>query len=256
MNIVTQLDAFTLDVAVGHNNPPSAIDDAVTCSRSLSAYLSDHPVIQTEDEARQAKLFLDRGTTTLSELDAAEKKETAPLYKTWKDAIAKYKPANEHLTRVIAQVKARLTAFARAEEDRLIAAAEAARKIAEEAERKAREAERAEAEAKENASLGEVGVDVGTAIEVADTTFDQFQRANRVAELAERDAHVRIGGGFGRVSTLRTKETLILEDATKALAAIGITDKIREAILSGARDYRKLKGQLPDGVQATTERVI
>lgn len=259
MNIATQPDDFTLDVVgadIGHNRPPSAIDDAQACSKSLSDYLAAHPVVQTEDDARKAKLFLDRGTNTLAELEAAEKKETAPLYKSWKAAIAKYKPATDHLTKIIDQVKARLTVFARAEEERRVAAAEAARKIAEEAERVAREAERVEAEAKENASLGEVGVDVGAAIETADTTFSQFERANRVAELAERDSHVRIGGGLGRVSTLRTKETLVLEDAVKAIAETGVTEKIREAVLSSARDYRKLHGKLPTGVKATTERVI
>jgi hypothetical protein len=53
---------------------------------------------------------------------------------------------------------------------------------------------------------------------------------------------------------MRRTETLVLDDAAAAIAAIGVTDKIKDAILSSARDYRKLHGSLPAGVSAVTER--
>jgi hypothetical protein len=47
---------------------------------------------------------------------------------------------------------------------------------------------------------------------------------------------------------------LVLESYGKAIKAIGPNDKIRDAILAAARDYRKLRGKLPDGVTETSER--
>jgi hypothetical protein len=42
----------------------------------------------------------------------------------------------------------------------------------------------------------------------------------------------------------------------KAIAVMGITEKIEEAILSSARAYRVVKGALPEGVSAKQERTI
>lgn len=240
----------------GHNNPPSEIDMARKAYRALSDYLRDNPVIETEDQAREAKLFLDRGKGSLGDLESSRDRETKPLHAAWKAAIEKYKPATESLTKIIDEIKARLTVFVRAEEARRQREADAKRRAAEEAERLAREAERAEAEARENASVGEIGADIGAAISEADAKFAEYEKAQREAARAERDAHVRVGGGFGRVASLRTKETLVLDDALKAIKAIGVTEKIKDAIISSARDYRKLKGELPKGISAVEERVI
>ena len=105
--------------------------------------------------------------------------------------------------------------------------------------------------------MGEVGAGLGAASLDADDAIAAAKRAEREAAVAERDAAtVRVGGGWGRVASLRTKETLVVSDAAKAIKAIGMTDKIRDAILSSARDYRKLKGKLPAGIDATTERAL
>jgi hypothetical protein len=53
---------------------------------------------------------------------------------------------------------------------------------------------------------------------------------------------------------MRTEKTLVLENYGRAIKAIGPNDKIRDAVLSAARDYRKLHGKLPDGVTEVTER--
>lgn len=241
---------------IGHNNPPSAIDLARDAFVALSNFLKNTPVIETEETAREAKLFLDRAKATQGDLEAARKAEADPLYAAWKGVNERFKPATEHLSRVTDELKARLTAFIRAEEAKRQREAEEKRRAAEEAERAAREAEAAEREARENASMGEIGVDVGEAIQQADDAFDDAQRMAREAARAERDANVRIGGGFGRVASLRTKETLVVVDAAKAIKAIGLTDKIKDAILSSARDYRKLKGELPKGIIAETERAL
>lgn len=241
---------------IGHNMPPSAIDDARAAFKALSDYLAATPVIADDATAREAKLYVDRAKLTLADLDAAKTRESKPLHDEWKACLEKFKPATEYLTRVADELKTRLAAYMRAEETRRLQEAAEAWRIAQEAERAAREAERLEAEAKENAAMGEIGSDVGAAIVDADAAFAEFERAKRAAAIADKDAHLRIGGGFSRVASLRTKETLVLEDAGKALKAIGLTDKIRDAILSGARDYRRLKGKLPAGVAATTEQVL
>src|SRR6185312_9538969 len=101
---------------------------------------------------------------------------------------------------------------------------------------------------------GELGVDVTQVVVAADTAFSEFEHAAREAARAERDAHVKIGGGWGRSASLRNKETLVIVHYGRALKAIGPNDKIREAILSAARDYRKEKGNLPDGVEAQFTR--
>jgi len=49
---------------------------------------------------------------------------------------------------------------------------------------------------------------------------------------------------------------LVLIDLAAAVAEIGNTEKIQEAVLSSARDYRKLRGRLPKGVVEHEERVL
>ena len=83
-----------------------------------------------------------------------------------------------------------------------------------------------------------------------------LRQASRFAAIAEKDSKVRIGGGFGKVSSLRTKDVWTLEDPAAALAAIGCTDGIREAILVAARQYHKLTGQVATGCTLTKERVL
>ena len=58
----------------------------------------------------------------------------------------------------------------------------------------------------------------------------------------------------GKAITMRNQETLVLVSYGKAICAIGQNDKIRDAILSAARDYRKEHGALPEGVTAEHTR--
>ena len=241
----------------GHNQPPGPIDDAKTAIADLSAFLAEHPVIQTENEARDGKLFVDRTRATLGELEDARTKEVKPLNDTVAQINGAFKAASEPLKRIFDELRARLTQYAQAEEARRQREAAEARRMAELAEMEARLAEQREHDAKDSASQGEVGVDVGQAIVEADDAFADADRLARDAARAERNVPVRIGGGFsGRALVMRTTETLILDDAIAAINAIGVTDKIRDAILSGARDYRRLKGELPVGVSSDRKRQV
>ena len=241
---------------IGHNNPPSPIDQAREAIRPLAKFLADNPVIQDHDAAKEAKLFLDRVKATIGDLDAAKEIEAKPHHTAWKAALEKFKPATEYVAKLQTELKARLTTYIKAEEAKRAAEAEAARKAAEAAEAAAREAERLEQEALQNAAVGEVGVDVAEAIGAADEKFAEFQRASRFAAIAEKDTKVRVGGGFGKVASLRTKDVWTLDDPMAALSFLGCTEAIREAILTAARQHHRLTGGVPDGCTLTKEKVL
>lgn len=248
---------------IGANNPPGPINFASETMTALSAWMADHPVILTEEDARSARLFVDRAKAALEEMESERDAKVRPLndqvsainltYKTLHNSDAK-KPGT--FDKILSELKARLTKFLQAEEDKRVAAANEARRVAEKAEQAAREAEAKEAEALQNAQVGEVGIDVAEVTKEADQAFDTFQRASRFAQVAERDTRVKVGGGFGPALGLRKKTTLVLDDPKIAFEAIGPTDKINEAILSSARDYKALRGKLPAGVSEVEERVL
>lgn len=248
---------------MGGNNPPSPIEMAESIMQVLSDWMKDHPVIQTEDEARAAKPLIDRAKAAMDEIEAERDGKVRPLNDKVAEVNAEYKAVHNTdpkkpgtFNKVFNELKLRVADYLRREEQkRLIAAAEA-RRIQEEAERQAREAEEREREALDNASAGEIGVDVAIVTKEADTAFETFERQSRFADRAERDTKVKIGGGFAGAVSLRTAETLQVDDALKAIVVIGTTDRIREAILTEARAYRKANGRLPDGVSATTERKL
>lgn len=240
----------------GHNNPPGPIEDANNAIADLSRFLAAVPVIENEDQARQGKLHVDRTRATLGALEDARDLCVRPLNEQVREINASFKSVSAPLTKVLDELRARLTAFAKAEEIKREAAAEAARLAAFEAERAAREAEEREREVKDSATFGEIA-DVGAAIVNADRAFADFEARTRDAARAERETNVRIGGGFsGRALSMRSSETLKLVSYSKAITAIGPNSKIEAAILTAARDYRKLHGQLPSGVVAETERKI
>lgn len=248
---------------VGHNNPPGPIELAETVASEINAWLGDHPVIETEEQARAAKPLLDRAKAACDEIEAERDGKVRPLNERVASINAQYKGVHNtdqkkpgKFDRIILELKARIAAYLRAEEDRRQQEAEEARRKAEEAELIAREAEQREREALANAQAGELDVDVAAVISQADTAFAEYEQQSRFAARAERDSKAKIGGGFRRTAALRTVETLHLDSYGKALKAIGPHPKIEEAILSVAREYRKTHGALPDGVRATTERAL
>lgn len=247
---------------IGGNMPPIPIDvDAPTLidrARSfyaiLSAFLKETPVVQSHAEAKLAANYIEQSRATLGELEDARKARVTPLNDEVKAINDEYRGPREALQALMDEIKRRATAFAQVEEARRAAIAEAARIEREEAEQRARDAEAVEADAKASADVGELGVNVAAAITQADKAFATFQRADRTAARAEREIPVRIAGGMGRAVSMRKHETLILNDACAAINAMGLSEGIKDAILSAARAYRKLHGSLPAGVSAEQER--
>jgi hypothetical protein len=249
---------------IGNNQPPDEIEDrpralvsidsARDCYTLLQAFLKENPVIERDQDAKKAANFVEQARRTLGTMEDERKLLVSPLNEEVKEINDRYRAPRDCIEKILDELKRRLTAFASVEEAKRKAQAEAARKAAEEAERIAREAEAIESDAKAMADVGICDINVAAAIAQADSTFGQFKKADRAAVRAEASIPVRLNGGFGRAVSMRKSETLILDDAVAAIAAIGLTDTIKDAILSSARAYRKLNGNLPAGVSAVTER--
>lgn len=240
---------------VGHNEPPAPTQQefAAQTFEVLSGWLKETPVIQTEDEARSGKELADRACNSLAGMEAERKSKVSPLNEEVKSINGSYQIFSNPLGNVLDVLKDRLAKFMLVEEAKRAKIAEEKRIAAEQAEAKAREAERLEQEALSNAAAGEC-VDVGAAVVQADDAYAQFEKADRAADLADSQKHVKIGSRFGRSLGLRKQETLIIENAIAALTALGVTEQIEEAILTSAREFRRNTGKLPNGVIGRVER--
>ena len=105
----------------------------------------------------------------------------------------------------------------------------------------------------------------GRAIEQADQAFDQYARAGRKVQVAERSVPVRIGSVMGsRSISMRNYETLViagdpeakLDNAVLALRAMGVTAELEQALIMAAKKYREAFSELPAGIVATIDRRI
>lgn len=248
---------------IGGNNPPGPIEMAESIMQMLSDWMADHPVIATEDDARAAKPLIDRAKAAMDELEDERCGKVRPLNDKVSEINAEYKAVHNTdpkkpgtFNKVFNELKSRVAEYLRQEEQKQLAAAAEARRLQDEAERQAREAEAREREAIESAAVGEIGINVAAVTKEADAAFSNFERQSRFADRAERDSKVKLGGGFMGAVALRSTETLHLESYAKAIKAIGPHEKIEEAILSCAREYRKVHGHLPEGVTATNQRKL
>lgn len=249
--------AMTTEFAIiGHNMPPGAIDMAREAYQDLAKFLSDNPVFQSHATAKEAKLFLDRTKAVAKDLADAEKAESAPIYEEWRAAKNKYAPAVETLDRITRELKARIQNFLDAEETIRRAEAVEAIRLAQKAIIAAQAAAEIGREAQENAAQGEF-TDVGAAMQAADEAEDAAIRAVRAAAVSERDAdNVRLAGGFGRSVSVRTVKKPVVEDWLAAIKAMGLTDGVRDAIITSARAWKKIHGTFPAGIGEIEERVL
>ncbi len=238
----------------GHNKPSPA-ELASEVMERLGVFLKDHPVIETHEEAVAAAKLAELSRKHLDDLEDERKERGRPLRDQLASINAEYEPVKT-AREVLEILSQRLTAFARAEEARRRAEADRLAREAEEAVRRVSEAIRARAEASDDASQGEVGVDLVSAVATEGTALRDAARIAREAARAERSIPVRLPTGFGRAKSLRSTEVLTVTDPVAAINEIGLTPDISEAILSGARAYRKLKNRLPAGIATATERSI
>jgi hypothetical protein len=247
---------------VGGNSPPpeTAIDRATLTIEALRNFLNNAPVIQTEDEARDGKKAHDDAAAALRSVEFERKGKVDPLNAEVKKINGEYHKLHNAdkktgtWDRLLSDLRSRLTAYARELERQRFAAEERARIEAEEAAEAARRAAEAEAEARDAAAAGVCDVDLAEAMEAADTTSQEALRKMWTARRAEKETKVRIVGGSANAMSLKDHETLTISDWRAAIEDIGLTDEMADAIVKGARAYRKEHHKLPRGIERITER--
>lgn len=241
---------------IGDNNPPTTIEFAGETTSALSEWLAEHPVISTEDDAREGKLLCDRARDSVADMEAERAKLVGPLRQQVEEINDRYRSPRTVLESTLHLLMMRLNQFTEAEEARRIEEADKKRRALEAAEAAAKEAERLEQESQEAAAAGVLGIDVAATTSQADAAFALYKQAKRESALADRETHVKIGGGFRRALSARNKETLTVDDWREAIDFMGLTDGIRDAILTAARAYRKEFKELPPGVSASHDRSL
>jgi hemerythrin len=241
----------------GHNNPPGMIETIGEVTTSLNDWLTDHPVVEDENMARDAKVLLDRGRLGLKDLEDERTRKVRPLNEQVEEINASYRPSRSLLQKVLDELLRRANDFLAKEEAKRIKIAEEDRQRAELARSAALEAEQREQDIIDDAKAGAI-VDVLGASEDADRLYAEYRLADRGAARSDKEIKVRIGGGIGRPLSLRNKETLTIMDACSAITAMSVdgrnADVIDAAILKTAKLYRSVHGRLPPGIESKTER--
>lgn len=238
----------------GHNNPPGPLESAQEALAELNAYLLDNPVIQDHKQAKEAGGWIERTRISLKQIEDERTEKVGPINALLKNINDTYRTVREPLEKVLLELKRRRDKYLTAEEDRRRAEAERLRALAEAQKIAAQQAAQAADEAIANADVGECA-DVGGAIADADAAIKAAGRSDRAAARAERESVVRVGSVMGgKAQSLRNYEVLTITDVAAALKCMGMTDHIREAILTSARVYRKEFGELPVGIKSETER--
>lgn len=248
---------------IGANNPPepTPIERAHDAMTALAQFLDNVPVITEGPHLVEAKQLIEHSRGAMAEMEAERVKLVRPLNEELDEINGRYKAIHNTdskkpgtLDKIVAELKARLTAYGIAEEAKREREAELARIELARIEAEARDAEAKEQQAKQDAVVGVIDTGVAQATLEADQKFNEFKQASRFVARAEKATTFRIGDGPGKALGMRTEKTLVLNSYAKAITAIGKNEKIETAILSAARDYRKEHGKLPDGVTEVTER--
>ena len=243
-------------VSRNDNNPAQALDYAKDALDELSKWLKDNPVVQDQAQLKAGTALKERTLLAMNEARSERETKTRPIRDTLNAIFATYELVKDKgiLERAYTELRKRLTDYGNAIEAARIAEAERLRKEAEERERIARIAEAAEREAIDDAEQGAES-DVGGAIAQADAAFTDYRRADKQAAIAERNVPLRVGSVLGgRSQSMRTVEVLAIDNVELAIKVLGLTEKIRDAIISSARDFRKEFDELPAGIKATYER--
>jgi hypothetical protein len=241
-------------VSMGHNRPPTVIESAKEAMAELSTFTQECPVIQSFDDAKQAAAFIERTRVALQAMEDERKPQTDPLNAELERINKPYRLVRQPLEKLYEVVKARLTKYNNAVEAARLREAQRLREEAEAKERAAREAEANEAAALAGADVGEL-TDIGGAIIEADGAFKDFQKADRAAATAERNVPMRFGSIMGgKALSMRTTEVFVVEDASAAITAMGLSDDLKKQIVKDAKRFREATGELPDGITSTHER--
>jgi type IV secretory pathway VirB10-like protein len=222
--------------AIGHNNPPDPIDEALApyCDHIEEAqnWLDGEPV-QTEDQMRAVDALAQTLKDAKRDVDAARKAATDPLHKAWKAEVARWKPTEDDLNRLVKGLAACVEPL----KLRIAAEKDAAKRAAwEEAQRVKREAEAAARAAEDAAS----NID---AMREADAAKARALEAEKAAQAASRD----------RQTGLRTVTETVVIDPVKLARHLWEHDRAAQLEFQADR-ARKLKLDIPGVVERHSEK--
>ena len=185
-------------LAIGGNNPPDPIDEPLapySCEIDETQNWLDGKPIENENQLNATDALLKALKNALKDFNAARDKFIKPLYEAWKAEVARWKPTQDDLERMIKGLIALQDPFKRKVAAQKEAEKRAAWEAAEKAKREAEQAARA-------AALSDIGAQREAAEKAA-----QAQEALKAASLKQRDT----------VKGMRTVHKYEIEDHRAAL---------------------------------------
>jgi len=220
---------------IGHNNPPDPIDEALApygdAIDEVQNWLDGEP-IENEDQLKATDALLKTIKQALKDLNTARDESTRPLHEAWKAEVARWKPTQDDLDRMIKGLIACQDPFKR----KLAAEKEAQRRAAWEA------AEKAKREAD----------DAARAAQASD--IEAQREAARKAEEAQRAAEEASARQKDKVKGMRTVHRYEIEDHRAALHWIARNN--RDAVTAFVEEYvaKNHKAADIDGVKQWTDK--
>lgn len=232
---------------------------AAELAQELEAYLNEHPSgdAMSMEEAAEGSKLSHRAKKCMQDIDAERTDKVAPLNAQVKAINDEAKAAATPLVSGRDILDTRLQSFVQAEEGRRAQKAEEAREVAQQAAEAVQRTFEAVKESETGAAAGTMDVDLLADVRRHDETMALLDKASDHLKRMEREITVRLPQGFGdRVRTARTEEEPEITDIILAIQSIGLTAKIRDAILSSARAWKKTNGglQWPPGIHGVKTR--
>jgi Sec-independent protein translocase protein TatA len=228
--------AMNATAAIGHNNPPDPLDTALAPFGDIiteaEAWADGSPV-ENEGQMKAVDALIKGVKAARKAVDTARDEATRPLHQAWKSEVARWKPTEDDLDRLVKCLVAAVDGFKR--------------KLAEikaEAERKAREEAHAAKRAAEQAARLASEADI------------EAQRAAADAQAKANDAWRHVGEiAKDTVKGLRTVQRHEITDHRAALNWIAKND--REAITAFIEGYvaKNFRERQIDGVRTWAEKV-
>lgn len=220
---------------IGHNNPPDPIDEALAPwgdhITEAEGWL-DGDVVKDEGQLAATDELLKAIKAALKDLNAARDESTRPLHEAWKAEVARWKPTQDDLDRLIKGIVAAQDPFKR----ELTAKKEAEKRAAwEEANRKRLEAEKAAEAARA-------------------TDIDAQREADRLRAEAMAAEAAASAKAKDRVKGMRTVHHYEITDHRAALNWIAKND--RDAVTAFIEEYvaKNHKAATIEGVRCWTEK--
>jgi len=169
---------MNLPATIGHNMPPDPIDDALAPFGDVITEAEgwlDGNKVETEGQMKAADALIKSIKAARKAIDDARDAATKPLHEAWKTEVARWKPTQDDLDRIVKGLVALVDDFKR----KLAAEKEAARKAAEAA---AWEKTRAAQEAARLADASNIDATRAAAAAIA-----AAEEAQRIAQAAAKD---------------------------------------------------------------------